>query len=198
MIAEKVGSETMLAQIIRRVQEAQGSKAPVQRLADKIAAIFVPIVIGIAILTFLTWWFFGPEPQLAYAFVTSITVLIIACPCALGLATPTAMMVGIGRGAEMGILIKDARSLEIAQGLDVIVLDKTGTITQGKAVLTDWYWFCEEDERDKVRQIVLAAENRSEHPVARTIATKLKEEGVQEVDIELLRKPHRKGRKSHI
>jgi len=184
MTAEKVGSETMLAQIIRRVQEAQGSKAPVQRLADKIAGIFVPVVIGIAILTFLGWWLFGPEPQLTYAFVTSITVLIIACPCALGLATPTAMMVGIGKGAEMGILIKDARSLEIARDLDVIVLDKTGTITQGKAQLTDWQWFCKEEEVESLKGIILAAENRSEHPVARTIAGRLKEDGVREAGIE--------------
>ena len=184
MVAEKVGSETMLAQIIRHVQEAQGSKAPVQRLADRIAGIFVPVVIGIAILTFLAWWLFGPEPQLTYAFVTSITVLIIACPCALGLATPTAMMVGIGKGAELGILIRDARSLEVARELDVIVLDKTGTITRGKAELTDWQWFCKEEEQQIIRQITLAAENRSEHPIARTIARKLKEDGIQEALLE--------------
>jgi Cu2+-exporting ATPase len=184
MIAEKVGNETVLAQIIRHVKEAQGSKAPVQRLADRIAGVFVPVVIGIAILTFLVWWLLGPEPQLTYAFVTSITVLIIACPCALGLATPTAMMVGIGQGAELGILIKDARSLEIARDLNVIVLDKTGTITLGRPELTDWKWFIEGEERNKIEQIVLAAENRSEHPVARTIARKLKDDGVEEAILE--------------
>jgi Cu2+-exporting ATPase len=180
MVAERIGAETMLAQIIRHVKEAQGSKAPVQRLADRIAGIFVPVVMGVAALTFLGWWFLGPEPALTYAFVTSITVLIIACPCALGLATPTAIMVGIGKGAEMGILIKDARSLEVARQLDVIVLDKTGTITLGKAELTDWQWQCKPEVREHIQQVVLAAENRSEHPVARTIATKLKADGVPE------------------
>jgi P-type Cu2+ transporter len=184
MMAEKVGSETMLAQIIRRVQEAQGSKAPVQKLADRIAGIFVPVVIAIALLTFLAWWLFGPEPRMTYAFVASITVLIIACPCALGLATPTAIMVGIGKGAEMGILIKDAQSLELARELDVIVLDKTGTITRGKAELTDWQWFCKEDEQDQMKAVILAAENRSEHPVARAIASSMKDKGVAEAGLE--------------
>lgn len=184
MMAEKVGSETMLSQIIRRVQEAQGSKAPVQKLADRIAGIFVPVVIAISLLTFMAWWLFGPEPRLTYAFVTAITVLIIACPCALGLATPTAIMVGIGKAAEMGILIKDAQSLEMARELDVIVLDKTGTITKGKAELTDWQWFCKEDEQDWLKAVILAAENRSEHPVARAIANRLKDEGIAESGLE--------------
>ncbi len=184
MIAEKVGSETMLSQIIKRVQEAQGSKAPVQRLADRIAGIFVPIVIGIAIVTFLAWWILGPEPSLTYAFVTSITVMIIACPCALGLATPTAMMVGIGKAAETGILIKDAASLETARNLDIIVLDKTGTITKGKAEITDWEWFCGSEEQSRIRQIILAAEIRSGHPVAQAIARSLKSDGTEEVSLD--------------
>jgi Cu2+-exporting ATPase len=171
MVAEKVGDETMLAQIIRRVKEAQGSKAPVQKLADKIAGIFVPAVILAAVTSFLGWWLFGPEPSLTYAFITSITVLIISCPCALGLATPTAIMVGIGRGAEMGILIKDARSLEIIRSLDVIVLDKTGTITEGKAKVTDWHWATEVKNKDEVFSIIISSEKLSEHPVARAIAS---------------------------
>ncbi|HET6361237.1 MAG TPA: heavy metal translocating P-type ATPase, partial [Gemmatimonadota bacterium] len=127
--ATRVGSDTALARIVRLVREAQGSKAPVQRLADLVAAWFVPIVIAIAIATFAIWFVLGPEPSVTYAIVASVAVLIIACPCALGLATPTAIMVGTGRGASMGILIKDAERLEIAQSVDVIVLDKTGTVT---------------------------------------------------------------------
>jgi Cu2+-exporting ATPase len=181
MVAEKVGDETMLAQIIRKVQEAQGSKAPVQKMADKIAGIFVPAVIAAAIITFLAWWLFGPEPGLTYAFITSITVLIISCPCALGLATPTAIMVGIGKGAEMGILIKDARSLEIARSLDVIVLDKTGTITEGKAVVTGWRWVDEGLDTELVKNIVHSAEKLSEHPVARAIAAHLENDHSEEI-----------------
>jgi Cu2+-exporting ATPase len=184
MIAEKVGEETVLAQIIRKVQEAQGSKAPVQKLADRIAGIFVPAVIVAAAVTFVGWWLFGPEPALTYAFITSITVLIISCPCALGLATPTAIMVGIGRGAEMGILIKDARSLEIAHSLDVIVLDKTGTITAGKATVTGWHWVREDTGREKTKSIILSAEKLSEHPVARAISTELANDGVSEITVD--------------
>ena len=128
--ATKVGKDTLLAQIIRTVDEAQGSKAPVQGLVDKIAGIFVPIVIGIALLTFIVWIIFGGDQGFIYGLLTMVTVLVIACPCALGLATPTAIMVGIGKGAEEGILIKDAESLELAK-IDTVVLDKTGTITEG-------------------------------------------------------------------
>jgi Cu2+-exporting ATPase len=179
MVAEKVGEETILAQIIRRVKEAQGSKAPVQKLADKIAGIFVPVVLVIAAITFLGWWFFGPSPSLTYAMISSITVLIISCPCALGLATPTAIMVGIGKGAENGILIKDAQSLEIARQLDVIVLDKTGTITEGKAKVAKWQWADNLNEDKKViKSLILAAEQRSEHPIARAVAAHLTDQGV--------------------
>ncbi|HZB13769.1 MAG TPA: heavy metal translocating P-type ATPase, partial [Chryseolinea sp.] len=136
-LAEKVGSNTMLAQIIKMVKEAQGSKAPVQKLVDKIAGIFVPVVIGIAIVTFITWMIFGGENAFTHALLTSITVLVIACPCALGLATPTAIMVGMGKGAENNILIKDAESLELATKVSAVILDKTGTITNGKPVVTD-------------------------------------------------------------
>jgi Cu2+-exporting ATPase len=184
MEAEKVGKETMLARIIQKVKEAQGSKAPVQKLADRVAGIFVPAVIGAALVTFIGWWLFGPEPALTYAFITAITVLIISCPCALGLATPTAIMVGIGKGAENGILIKDARSLEIARSLDVIVLDKTGTITEGKAMVTGWYWVKENIDRVKTSSIILSAEKRSEHPVARAIARHLENENTASIQID--------------
>jgi len=185
MVAEKVGEETMLAQIICRVKEAQGSKAPVQKLADKIAGIFVPVVIVIAAITFLGWWSFGPSPSLTYALISSITVLIISCPCALGLATPTAIMVGIGKGAENGILIKDAQSLEIARHLNVIVLDKTGTVTEGKARVTGWHWAEQNPQRqDLLRSIILAAEQRSEHPIARAVALHLRAESVKAADVD--------------
>jgi len=198
MVADKVGEETMLAQIIRKVQEAQGSKAPVQKLADRIAGIFVPAVIGAAIVTFLGWWFFGPVPSLTYAFMTSITVLIISCPCALGLATPTAIMVGIGKGAEMGILIKDARSLEIAHSFDVIVLDKTGTITEGKAKVTGWHWVKEDIDRDRIRSIVLSAEKLSEHPIARAIAKNLSTDNVPETTVDSFESITGKGIRAEI
>jgi len=185
LVAEKVGKDTMLARIIAKVREAQGSKAPVQKLADRIAGIFVPAVIIAAIVTFLGWWLLGPGPSsLTYAFITSITVLIISCPCALGLATPTAIMVGIGRGAEEGILIKDARSLEIAHRLDVIVLDKTGTVTEGKAKVTGWHWTKEDEDIIKIKSIILSAEKLSEHPVARAIASHLESEGIAETPVE--------------
>jgi Cu2+-exporting ATPase len=198
MIAEKVGNETMLAQIIRKVQEAQGSKAPVQKLADRIAGIFVPSVIGAAIITFLGWWLFGPGPGLTYAFITSITVLIISCPCALGLATPTAIMVGIGKGAEMGILIKDARSLEIAHSLDVIVLDKTGTITEGKADVTGWHWVKEDIDHLNSRSIVYSAEKLSEHPIARAITRHLGKENIPEITVDSFESIPGKGIKVEI
>ncbi len=132
MTAQKVGAATLLAQIVRTVQEAQGSKAPVQQLVDKVAAIFVPVVIGIAVLSAIVWWVFGGEHAFTQGLLALVTVLVIACPCALGLATPTAIMAGMGKGAENGILIKDAESLERARNITAIVLDKTGTITEGK------------------------------------------------------------------
>src|SRR5690606_32350960 len=132
--------QTMLALIIKMVQDAQGSKAPVQRLVDKIARIFVPLVIGIAIVTLLLWVILGGESGLVHGLLAAVTVLVIACPCALGLATPTAIMVGVGKGAESGILIKDAESLELTKNVDAIILDKTGTITQGRPEVTDIAW----------------------------------------------------------
>lgn len=173
-IAQKVGGETLLSQIIKMVKEAQGSKAPVQKLVDKIAGIFVPIVMGIAIVTFVTWMWIGGDEAFSRALLTSVAVLVIACPCALGLATPTAIMVGIGKGAENNILIRDAESLELGHKTNAIVLDKTGTITKGKPIVADWHW---ETHEDRYKQILLAIESRSEHPLADAVATQLKKEG---------------------
>ena len=161
--AVKVGKETMLAQIIKMVQDAQGSKAPVQKLVDKIAGIFVPVVIGIAILTFLLWMILGGSNGVVQGLMAAVTVLVIACPCALGLATPTAIMVGVGKGAEQGILIKDAESLELAKKIDAIVLDKTGTITEGRPEVTGIKWDTDDDE---AKRILVSIEKQSEHPLA--------------------------------
>ena len=170
--AIKVGKETMLAQIIRMVQDAQGSKAPVQKLVDKIAGIFVPIVIGIAIVTFVLWLVLGGEHGLVHGLLAAVTVLVIACPCALGLATPTAIMVGVGKGAENGILIKDAESLELAKKVSAIVLDKTGTITEGKPQVTGMVWL---DQQESKKDVLLSIEKQSEHPLAEAVVTYLNE-----------------------
>ncbi|MEQ9067269.1 MAG: HAD-IC family P-type ATPase, partial [Gimesia chilikensis] len=136
MKAEKVGGETLLSQIIQMVSTAQRSRAPIQRVVDSVAAVFVPVVLGTAVITFLLWSWLGPEPRLAYALINAVAVLIIACPCALGLATPMSIMVGVGRGAKQGILIKNAEVLETLQKVDTIVVDKTGTLTEGQPRLT--------------------------------------------------------------
>jgi len=164
--AEKVGAETMLAQIIRMVQDAQGSKAPVQKLVDKIAGIFVPVVIVIAVIAFVSWNILGGENGFTQGLLALVTVLVIACPCALGLATPTAIMVGVGKGAEKGILIKDAESLELARNVDAIVLDKTGTITEGRPVVTDMAWL---DGNDSPKKVLFSIEKQSEHPLAEAV-----------------------------
>lgn len=164
--AVKVGKETMLAQIIKMVQDAQGSKAPVQKLVDKIAGIFVPVVIGIAILTFVLWLILGGDNGLVQGLLAAVTVLVIACPCALGLATPTAIMVGVGKGAEKGILIKDAESLELAKKVNAIVLDKTGTITEGRPQVTGIQWL---NNDDTTRSILMSIEKQSEHPLAEAV-----------------------------
>lgn len=165
--ADKIGSETLLAQIIRRVEEAQGSKAPIQKLVDKVAMIFVPAVMGISVITFLIWILAGGG--FTHALISAITVLIIACPCALGLATPTAIMVGIGKGAEKGILIKDAVSLEKAYEIDALILDKTGTLTVGKPGVTDLIWANDSSESEIYRRILVSIEKKSEHPLAEAI-----------------------------
>ena len=182
--AEKVGKETLLAQIIRTVDEAQGSKAPVQGLVDKIAGIFVPVVIGIALLSFVVWLLFGGDNGFVYGLLAMVTVLVIACPCALGLATPTAIMVGIGKGAEEGILIKDAESLEMAKQIDVVVLDKTGTITEGKPQVSNITWSL--DALPLHRDILYSIEYRSEHPLADAITAELKENATLLDDISVL------------
>ena len=168
--ADKVGKETLLAQIIRMVQEAQGSKAPVQKTVDKIASVFVPVVMSIALLSFLLWVLLDPVNGVSHGVLSLVTVLIIACPCALGLATPTAIMVGMGKGAEHGILIKDAESLEIARSVDAVVLDKTGTITEGKPTVSDAIWY--EDEL-RYAPILLNLEKHSEHPLAEAVTSYL-------------------------
>ncbi len=168
--AVKVGKETMLAQIIKMVQDAQGSKAPVQKLVDKIAGIFVPVVIGIAILTFIIWLIFGGENAVVQGLLAAVTVLVIACPCALGLATPTAIMVGVGKGAENGILIKDAESLELAKKVTAIILDKTGTITEGRPQVTGVKWLSDNDTR---KDVLLSIEKQSEHPLAEAVVKHL-------------------------
>ncbi|HKL71288.1 MAG TPA: heavy metal translocating P-type ATPase [Marinilabiliaceae bacterium] len=178
-IAKKVGSETMLARIIQTVQEAQGSKAPVQKLVDKIAAIFVPVVMLIALSAFVVWIVVGGESSFTHGFLALVTVLVIACPCALGLATPTAIMVGVGKGAENGLLIKDAESLELAKKIDTVVLDKTGTITEGEPVVTDIHWM---ENNEEYASILLSMEKQSEHPLADAVVAHLAD--VPSVEIE--------------
>lgn len=181
--AEKVGAETLLSQIIKMVQEAQGSKAPVQKLVDKIAGIFVPIVIGISILTFVAWMLLGGEDAFTHALLTAVTVLVIACPCALGLATPTAIMVGVGKGAEHNILIKDAESLELAHKVDAIILDKTGTITEGKPEVSDVLFDVSKDVK-RLKSILLSIEMQSEHPLAEAVVRFLQKEQINPVTLQ--------------
>jgi Cu+-exporting ATPase len=173
--ATKVGKDTVLSQIVRLVQEAQGSKPPIARMVDVIASYFVPVVISIAIITFIVWYFFGPHPALTYAFLNFVAVLIIACPCALGLATPTSIMVGTGKGAENGILIRGAEALETAHQLNTVILDKTGTLTKGEPSVTD---IIESKNFTKKEVLTLAAsaEKGSEHPLGESIIKKAKEE----------------------
>lgn len=176
--AQKVGSETVLARIIAMVQEAQGSKAPVQRIVDRIAGIFVPVVIGIAILTLIVWSFSGADNAFIYGLLNAVTVLVIACPCALGLATPTAIMVGIGKGAENNMLIRDAEALELAQRIDAVVLDKTGTITEGKPEVTGIHQTVNTTEAADLG-LLLGIEHKSEHPLAEAITRYLQQKNIQ-------------------
>ena len=174
---EKTGKETVLAHIIRMVQEAQGSKAPVQRIVDKVTSIFVPTVLGIAILTFVVWMVLGGMDDFSYAILSAVSVLVIACPCALGLATPTALMVGIGKGASNHILIKDAVALEQMCKVNTVVFDKTGTLTEGHPTVSGWLWAQAEDTNYK--SILLSAEQKSEHPLAEAIVEALQAENIQ-------------------
>ncbi len=175
--ATRVGRETVLAQIIRLVEEAQGSKAPIQRLADRVAAVFVPVVLVIAGITFAVWWAWGPEPAFFYAVANAVGVLVIACPCAMGLATPTAIMVGTGKGAELGVLIKSAEALEQLQRVRTVVFDKTGTLTVGRPVVTDVVP-APGVEGDGLLALAAAAEQGSEHPLGEAIVTEAKARGL--------------------
>ena len=178
MRAERVGSETLLAQIVQMVSQAQRSRAPIQRLADRVAAWFVPMVIAIAILTFAAWSVFGPEPRFAHALVNAVAVLIIACPCALGLATPIAIMVGTGRGAQAGVLIKNAEALEVLEKVDTLVIDKTGTLTEGKPRVTLVVSSIPGQTEDELLRLVASLEQGSEHPLAAGVVSAAKDRGI--------------------
>jgi Cu+-exporting ATPase len=176
--ATKVGKDTTLAHIVRMVEEAQGSKAPIQRLADVIASYFVPAVIGVAIATFIVWYLVGPAPALTFAFLNFVAVLVIACPCALGLATPTAIMVGTGKGAEHGILIRNGEALEKAHQINTVLLDKTGTLTRGEPVVTDVI-SAHSLSREEVLQLAASAEHSSEHPLGEAVVKAALEKKVE-------------------
>ena len=194
--AVKVGEETVFGQIIKMVQEAQGSKAPVQKLVDKIAGIFVPIVIGLAILSLIIWIVTGGEYAFTHGLLAMVTVLVIACPCALGLATPTAIMVGVGKAAENGILIKDAESLELAHKINAIILDKTGTITVGKPIVSDFLWGNNIENKVELQSILYSMEASSEHPLASAITDYLKDIVKQKLNIEQFESITGKGARS--
>ncbi len=202
--ATKIGKDTVLSQIIKLVEDAQASKAPIQSLADKISAIFVPIVIGIALLTFIVWYFFVSPPanpeltQLSRAIMNAVAVLVIACPCAMGLATPTAVMVGIGRGSELGILIKDSESLEIAGSIDMVLLDKTGTITRGQPRVTDIIPIQPEDDLNALLQLAASAETGSEHPLGDAIRVKAQEKELELLPVDRFRALSGKGIRADI
>ena len=182
MEATSVGGTTVLAQIVQMVQSAQGSKAPVQRIVDKLSGIFVPVVVLLSFLTFVCWLVIGGESYFSYALLSAVSVLVIACPCALGLATPTALMVGMGKGAEQHILIKDAFALENLCKVDTVVLDKTGTLTEGVPVVTDSYWIS--DDNIRYLDVLYTAEQKSEHPLASAILCWLEESGAKVCEAE--------------
>jgi Cu2+-exporting ATPase len=184
--AEKIGSSTLLGQIIQRVQEAQGSKAPVQRLVDKISGIFVPVVVLISIITFGLWMFFGGENALSHGILSAVSVLVIACPCALGLATPTALIVGMGKGAENQILIRDAESLELGHQVTALVLDKTGTLTLGKPKVYSQWFTTQESALDQasIEALLLALERNSAHPLAEAVIAYLEGKNLPQVPVE--------------
>lgn len=177
--ATRVGGDTVLAQIIRMVEAAQGSKLPIQALVDRVTLYFVPAIMAIAAVTFLVWLFAGPEPALTFALVNAVAVLIIACPCAMGLATPTSIMVGTGRAAELGILFRNGTALQSLRDADVIALDKTGTLTEGRPRLTDLDVFDAELGEDALLARTAAVESRSEHPVAQAIVEAARARGLK-------------------
>jgi P-type Cu+ transporter len=192
MRAERVGSETLLAQIVRMVAEAQRSRAPIQKLADVVAAYFVPAVVLVAVLTFIVWALFGPEPAMAYALVNAVAVLIIACPCALGLATPMSIMVGTGRGATAGVLIKNAEALEVLEKIDTLVVDKTGTLTEGKPRLISVIPVRGQDENELL-YLAASLERGSEHPLATAIVSGAEQKGIKLADAREFRSITGKG-----
>jgi Cu+-exporting ATPase len=177
MRAERIGSDTLLGQIVNMVAEAQRSRAPIQGLADKVAGIFVPVVLAVSVLTFVVWMWLGPEPRLAHAIVNAVAVLIIACPCALGLATPMSIMVGIGRGAQVGVLVKNAEALERLEKVTTLVVDKTGTLTEGKPKLVDILPAGGLEAKEFLR-FTASLEQNSEHPLAAAIVQGAKEHGI--------------------
>ncbi|HNP19770.1 MAG TPA: heavy metal translocating P-type ATPase [Fulvivirga sp.] len=183
MKAQKVGEDTLLAQIIEMVNRASRTKAPIQNFADKISAWFVPIVVTIAIISFTFWAIWGPDPALVYAFSTAVTVLIIACPCALGLATPMAIMVGTGKGAKQGVLIKDARAIEEMNNVTTLLIDKTGTITMGRPTLKHVFALGKNHSEEDILEMAASLENNSEHPLAHAIVTGAEEKGIKTQDI---------------
>jgi len=178
MRAERIGSETVLAQIVQMVAKAQRSRAPIQKLVDTVAGYFVPAVIGVAIITFIVWSIVGPAPSMAYALVNAVSVLIIACPCALGLATPMSIMVGVGRAAQAGILVKNAQAIEVTEKVTHLVTDKTGTLTAGKPEIVSQIGADNVSERDLLR-IAASVESQSEHPLARAIVESAKKEKIE-------------------
>src|SRR5207245_1792796 len=182
MRAERIGSETLLAQIVQMVAEAQRSQAPIQKLADTASGYFVPAVIGIAVITFVVWSIVGPAPQMAYALVNAVSVLIIACPCALGLATPMSIMVGVGRAAQAGVLVKNAEAIETAERVTHLITDKTGTLTAGKPEVVSRIGTDAAGERD-VLQFAASLESQSEHPLARAIVDAAKKEKIELRDV---------------
>ncbi|WP_417267989.1 heavy metal translocating P-type ATPase [Celeribacter baekdonensis] len=195
-VAEKVGADTMLAQIIRMVEEAQGAKLPIQSLVDKVTMYFVPAVMALALLTVLIWLIFGPEPALAHALVAGVAVLIIACPCAMGLATPTSIMVGTGRAAELGVLFRKGDALQALQGVKVIAFDKTGTLTQGRPDVTDV--IVVNGEEDALLAMVAAAEAQSEHPIARAIERAAEARGLRLPEVAKARAVAGHGMKAEV
>src|ERR1035437_10188853 len=168
MRASRMASDTLLGQIVNMVAEAQRSRAPIQSLADKVAGIFVPAVLAVSVLTFIVWMWLGPEPKLAYAIVNAVAVLIIACPCALGLATPMSIIAGTGRGAQVGVLIRNAEALEFMEKVDTLIIDKTGTLTEGKPKLMEVVVAAGFEQKD-VLKLVASLEKGSEHPLANAI-----------------------------
>jgi len=197
MRAERVGSETLLAQIVRMVSEAQRSRAPIQRLADQVSAYFVPAVVGAAVLTFVIWSLVGPEPRMAYALVNAVAVLIIACPCALGLATPMSIMVATGRGALAGVLVKNAEALEVMEKVDTLVVDKTGTLTEGKPRLLSIEAVAGH-QNDEVLRLAASLEQGSEHPLAGAIVAAAQQKGLRLAAVEEFRSVTGKGVVGHV